>query len=175
VDHPLRPFTTGLSPRSWRLVALVAVGFAAVELILLVVAGSALLTGDSKPAARVASSPAPAVKAKKQTATPAHNARHTASALPARSKVSIMVLNGNGRPGAAAAGATRIRQHGYRIRFVGNASRMDYRRSIVMYRPGYQAEGRRLGRDLGIRLVGPLDGVRPRQLHGAQAVVVIGA
>jgi hypothetical protein len=52
---------------------------------------------------------------------------------------------------------------------------MSYSRSIVMYRPGYEGEGRRLARDLGVRMVGPLDGMRPVQLHGAQAVLILGA
>jgi hypothetical protein len=85
-----------------------------------------------------------------------------------------MVLNGNGRHGAAAAAASRVRRHGYRIRSVGNASRMSYSHSLVMFRPGYEGEGRRLAHDLGVRLVGPLDGIRPAQLHGAQAVLIIG-
>jgi hypothetical protein len=93
----------------------------------------------------------------------------------ARGKVRVVVLNGNGRPGAAAAGAARVRSHGYSIGRVGNASRMSYSRSIVMYRPGYEGEGRRLARDLGVRMVGPLDGMRPAQLHGAQAVLILGA
>ena len=85
-----------------------------------------------------------------------------------------MVLNGNGRRGAAAAAASRVRSHGYRIGDVGNAARMSYSRSLVMYRPGFEGEGRRLGRDLGIRLVGPLDGMRGAQLHGAQVVLILG-
>ena len=44
-----------------------------------------------------------------------------------------------------------------------------------MYRKGFEGEGRRLARDLGIRIVGPLDGLRTSQLHGAHAVVVVGA
>jgi len=91
-----------------------------------------------------------------------------------RTKVSVVVLNGNGRQGAAATAATRVRRHGYRIRLVGNAGRMTYGHSLVMYRPGYEGEGRRLARDLGIRTVGLLDGMRTRQLHGAQAVVIVG-
>ena len=43
-----------------------------------------------------------------------------------------------------------------------------------MYRPGRRPEALRLARDLGIRLVWPLDGLRPRQLHGAQLAVVLG-
>ena len=44
-----------------------------------------------------------------------------------------------------------------------------------MYRRGFEGEGRRLARDLGIRIVGPLDGLRASQLHGAHTVVVVGA
>ena len=33
----------------------------------------------------------------------------------------------------------------------------------------------RLARDLGLRIVGPLDGLRAAQLHGAHVVVVVGA
>jgi hypothetical protein len=43
-----------------------------------------------------------------------------------------------------------------------------------MYRPGRLPEAKRLGADLGIALVGPLDGITPRQLRGAQLVVVLG-
>jgi hypothetical protein len=44
-----------------------------------------------------------------------------------------------------------------------------------MYRRGYRAEGLRLGRDLGISAVGPLDGLHPSDLMGAHLVVVIGS
>jgi hypothetical protein len=67
-----------------------------------------------------------------------------------------------------------VRGHGYRIGVVGNAARMSYPRSLVMYRPGFEGEGKRLGSDLGIRLVGPLDGMRGAQLHGAQVVLILG-
>jgi hypothetical protein len=43
-----------------------------------------------------------------------------------------------------------------------------------MYRRGFEGEGRRLARDLGIKVVGPLDGMKPAQLHGAQAVLILG-
>ena len=32
----------------------------------------------------------------------------------------------------------------------------------------------RLAHDLGVHVVSPLDGVRPGQLHGAQAVLILG-
>ena len=62
---------------------------------------------------------------------------------------------------------------GYPIRGTANAAR-SYGRSVVMYRPGRLPEGKRLASDLGVSLVGPLDGLAPRQLHGAQLVVVLG-
>ena len=44
-----------------------------------------------------------------------------------------------------------------------------------MHRRGFEARGTRLARDLGIAIVGPLDGMRPAQLHGAHVVAVVGA
>jgi hypothetical protein len=43
-----------------------------------------------------------------------------------------------------------------------------------MYRPGFAGEGKRLGRDLGVKLVTPLDGMRLSQLHGSHLVLVLG-
>jgi len=91
-----------------------------------------------------------------------------------RAQTPVLVLNGNGRTGAAGAEAQRLRSHGYRIRGVGNAGRANYATSIVMYAPGYRAEGFRLGRDVGIHVVGPLDGLRAAALHGARLLVIIG-
>ena len=44
-----------------------------------------------------------------------------------------------------------------------------------MYRRGFAAEGIRLAHDLHVKVVGPLDGLSPTALHGAQLVVVLGA
>jgi hypothetical protein len=111
----------------------------------------------------------PAVAAKPKAPAPAG----AAADLPRR-RVKVVVLNGNGRTGAAAALSSRIQRRGYRIGLVGNAPSHDYPRSLVMYRPGFAAEGKRLARDLGIVLVSPLDGMRPAGLHGAHTVVIIG-
>jgi hypothetical protein len=161
--------------RPWRTAALVAAAVAAVELIVLVVVGGALL---AKPSTGAAAHPV----AKAASATSAHKAApakiHGAAAPAAhlkRGKVSVLILNGNGRQGAAASAALRVSHHGYRIGGVANAPRSDFTRNLVMYRRGFEGEGRRLARDLGIRIVGPLDGLRVSQLHGAQAVVVVGA
>jgi len=93
----------------------------------------------------------------------------------ARSETSVIILNGNGRAGAAASTAERVRKIGYTIGSVGNAPSTDYMRSLVMYRRGHAGEGKRLARDLGIKVVGPLDGMKPSQLLGAHAAVIIGS
>ena len=44
-----------------------------------------------------------------------------------------------------------------------------------MYKPGFAGEAQRLARDLRVRRVGPLDGMRPRELGNAHVVFVLGA
>jgi LytR cell envelope-related transcriptional attenuator len=90
-----------------------------------------------------------------------------------RGKTVVLVLNGNGRTGAAAAAASRVQRRGYKVGTVTNAPRQ-VPRSIVMYRPGFAGEGRRLGKDLGVRFVTPLDGMRRGQLGRAQLVFIVG-
>jgi LytR cell envelope-related transcriptional attenuator len=90
-----------------------------------------------------------------------------------RAQTSVLVLNANGITGAAAAEASRARARGYKVSGTGNTART-LGQSVVLYRPGHRPEARRLARDEGIPLVGPLDGITPRQLHGAQVVIVLG-
>lgn len=188
MDYPVSPRQQAV-PIPWRALALAAAGVAAVELLLLIVAGSALLVNPSersadgsrtKPATAPAKAQAEKAKepsAKKRTAA-ATKARPVGPApvaeLP-RKRVAVMVLNGNGITGAAAATARRVSRRGYRIGTVGNAPSSDYTRTVVMYKRGFEGEGVRLARDLGIKLVGPLDGLRARDLNGAHAVLVIGS
>jgi hypothetical protein len=159
--------------RPWRTAAFVAAAVAAIELIVLVVVGGALI---AKPSTGTAAHPAAKAAAARSAAKQAAplEVKSVATHL-ARGKVTVLVLNGNGRQGAAAATAARVSSRGYRIGGVANAPRSDFTRSLVMYREGFEGEGRRLGRDLGIGIVGPLDGLRVSQLHGAHAVVVVGS
>lgn len=160
--------------RPWRTAAILAGAVAAVELLVLVVVGGALLANPSSgPAAKPISKRAAAHAAVKSKHAIVHRAAAPAAHL-TRGKVSVLVLNGNGRQGAARSTATRISRRGYRISAVANAPRSDFTRNLVMYRRGFEGEARRLARDLGIRIVGPLDGMRAAQLHGAHAVVVVG-
>jgi hypothetical protein len=88
--------------------------------------------------------------------------------------VRVLVLNGNGVSGAAASQAARLQADGYRIGDATNAARHDYARSMVMFVPGWVKEARRLGRDAGVRMVAPVDGLRPAQLKGSELVLLLG-
>jgi hypothetical protein len=170
----------------WRKAAIAAGAIAAVELVLLVVAGVALL-GRSSPKATAAAPkasaavhakkaaptahPAPAVrKAKKQPAAK----KAAPKALPPRSKLPVLVLNGNGMTGAAGTEAAVVRARGYPVSSVGNAKRTDYGPSMVMYRPDYREAGKRLAKDTGLKIVAPLDGLKASDLGAAKLVVVVG-
>ena len=150
----------------WRTIAVVASGVAALELLVLTIVGIAVL---AKPMAKRAA----VHEATAAAAPPNKPAAHTRPIL-SRGAVSVTVLNGNGVSGAAAAEASRVRARGYKIGVVGNAPRGGYGRSIVMYRAGLNREGSRLAHDLGIGMASPLDGLHPRDLHGAKLAVVIG-
>ena len=172
MDHPL-PAPDALV-RPWRIAAYVAVAVAAVELLLLLVIGGGKLTGYVADQIQLAAqeqaiAPATQKQARQVTRKPAP----AAVAKQPRSKTVVLVLNGNGRTGAAASAASRVQSRGYRIGAVTNAPRR-VSRSIVMYRPGFAGEGRRLGKDLGVRLVTPLDGMRAGQLGRAQVVFILG-
>lgn len=165
MEHAL-PNPSGSSGHPWRTIAVVAAGIATLELLGLVAVGITFLAKPVMHKAR-AEAVATASAAKKPSKTPLR------PLLPRRS-VSVTVLNGNGVAGAAADEASRVRVRGYKIRQVGNAARGGYGRSVVMYRPGFRGEAQRLGRDLQILLVTPLDGLRPRDLKGAKLAVVVG-
>ena len=175
VDHPLHLDRAELAVRPWRTATLVVAGIAALELVLLVMVSGALLAKPDHAARRPAHAKAKAAAVATHAARRAPVKATTAApaALPRR-RVTVVVLNGNGRRGAAAAAASRVRHRGYRIGLVANAPSHDYATSLVMYRPGFQGEARRLAHDLGVKVVSPLDGVRPGQLHGAQAVLILG-
>ena len=171
MEHSL-PLTKAAAVQPWRTAALVAAAIAVVELVLLIVAATALLARPLSHHARkaaVASAQAqPHARSKPakplQGGPPSLSRRHTA----------VVVLNGNGRTGAAATEASRVRARGYRIRRVGNAPRMTYSHSLVMYKRGFRPEALRLARDLRIGIVSPLDGLQRRDLRRAQLAVVVG-
>jgi LytR cell envelope-related transcriptional attenuator len=179
VDHVYVPRQTIDTP--WRTAAIVAAAVAAVELFILVlvgvVFGAKLLTDHAEKAIVTATG------AKISTTTPpvtsdtpakkASTTKSTAAELPRR-RTSVVVLNGNGLPGAAAVSADRLRHFHYIIAATGNAPRTDFRRSLVMYRKGFEGAAIRLAHDLHIRRVTPLDGMKLRDLQGAHLALIIG-
>jgi hypothetical protein len=162
--------------RPWRTATLVVALVAAVELCLLVVAalilaGRSLVPHDTAAAA-------PAVKkgvVHTFTPPPVHVAKVVAH-LP-RAKVNVIILNGNGVHGAAASAAALVTARGYKVKEVGNAKRTGYPAWQLMYGPGFAGEAKRFARDLGMSAstVGPLDGMKPKALHGSQLLLILGS
>lgn len=166
--------------RPWRTAAFVAAAIAAVELLILIVVGGALIAKattatSSKPAQKAVVAKQAAAKPAPSTSGATVSRAVTPAARLPRSRVSVVVFNGGTRQGAAAATAAKASSRGYRIGSVGNAPSSDFTRTLVMYRKGFEGEGRRLASDLGIKIVGPLDGLRTAQLNGSHAVVVLGS
>jgi hypothetical protein len=167
------PLTPDALIRPWRTATLVASLVAAVELVLLLGLAVLLLAKPLSHAVRRHAEAAALAPAKKHVViTP-----KVVIGLPKlmREQTGVAVLNGNGRSGAAATEASKLGSLGYHIRSTANARRQDYANTVVMYKRGLHAEGVRLARDLHIKVVGPLDGIGPAALHGAQLVIVVGA
>jgi hypothetical protein len=167
-----------LNTQPWRTATLVAAAIAAVELVLLVVAAFVLLAKplSHRVGSAVASRPVAKAKPKPAPAAPVARAKPAPVKLHvSRAHTHVLVLNGNGRTGAAGTEAARVQRFGYPIERVADAARTDYPASVVMYRPGFAAEAKRLAHDLGIRVVGPLDGLGIAELGHAQVALVVGA
>lgn len=164
VDHTLPSYSL------WRTRALVAWAVAGVELVALLGVAAVLvlpsLVANFEGAAR-AHELAPAAP----RATPT---RGQGRPILSRSETSVVVLNGNGISGAASASADRVRALSYVVANVGNSPRPNSGRTVVMYRGGFDREAKRLAADLGVKLVGPLDGLRAPDLMGAHLAVVVG-
>jgi LytR cell envelope-related transcriptional attenuator len=162
----------------WRTTAMIAAGLAAFELVLLVMLSLAflarpLLGGGGEE--RSTSRPAAAAPAPEAEVAAAPTARPKARPTLARDATTVIVLNGNGSPGAAGDKADLVRTRGYIIAGTANAPRTDFARSVVMFRPGYRAEAVRLARDFKLTRVTPLDGLRPADLQGAHVALIVGA
>lgn len=110
----------------------------------------------------------------------AHGARQTKTPtgptvkLRSRSALSVLVLNGNGRNGAAGDLATGLVGLGYAHAVPTDAQSHDYARSLVLYRRGFADEANRLAQDANIRTVAPLDGRLPVAYARDQLIVVLG-
>jgi hypothetical protein len=170
------PLTAQELVRPWRRATLVAGTIAALELVVLLggvvyVVARPLARAVERHAQKVATAkPAPVAPKKIPV-------RHAPTPKPThtRAQTKVLVLNGNGHTGVAHAEAARLQALGYRIAGAADARRHDYATTVVMYSPGYRAEGLRLARDLHVGVVGPLDGLKRSALDGGQLAVILGA
>jgi len=157
--HPLdRPFP-------WRAVALAAGIVALAELTALIaLAGVRLFHVHHV----VAGLPA--------TTTPSagRDSKPIVHPLRPRSRVSVLVLNGNGVSGAAGTEATQLLARGYHHAVPSDAP-STYAQSVVLFRPGWQREAQRLAHDAGITAVTPLDVRLPGSDRSDQVVLILGA
>jgi hypothetical protein len=162
--------------RPWRRATLVATAIAGLELVLLVCAGVILLAKPLSHAIHHSAVNHAKAATVKHVTPPVH--RTVAKLAPAklsRAQTKVLVLNGNGETGAAHTAATRLMSLGYKIAGAANAKRQDYATTVVMYKPGFAAEGQRLAHDIGAKVVGPLDGLPAPALDGGQLAVILGA
>jgi hypothetical protein len=167
------------APQPWRNAAVIAATVATVELCILLVVGifvfGKFFAGEVEKANDPVAVTQAAVEREQSAAAPSNGqGQKAAKPLLARRQTSVIVLNGNGISGAAAVAAERVRAHHYLVAGTGNAPRTDFARSVVMYRVGFDREAQRLAREIGIRRVAPLDGIRRRDLQGAHLALVIG-
>lgn len=163
--HNLEPNLDLIRP--WRRATIAITAFAAVELI--VIAGIAMALLGKPLANHFRESAAAASTPRTRAAAPAPTKKPTLD----RGDVSVIVMNGNGLAGAAQTAADKVGAKGYLVGNVGNAPEQSPR-TLIMFRPGYAAEGARLARDLRVRVVRPLDGLHPAQLLGSHVVLILG-
>ena len=155
----------------WRTATIVASALAVLELVALVAIGVAVVGKSVAHEVRAAA-------IEKVAAPPPRTQRATPVGAPqlTRAETDVVVLNGGGVAGAASAQADKLRALGYLIGSVGNAAHQGSSpRTLVMYRGTYRAEAARLAKDVGAKIVSPLDGMRPGDLMGAQLVLVVGS
>jgi hypothetical protein len=176
VDAPLTHPDALIRP--WRTATLVASLIAAIELVLLIGLGVVVLAKPLSHALhRHAAGVVTGTATAKKTAAkaPVVHRQPVAVAHLTRARTGVLVLNGNGRQGAAAEESARLDTLGYPVTAAGNAPRSDYATTSVLYRPGFQGEATRLAHDLGLHAVGPLDGLTVAKLHGGKLAIILGA
>ncbi len=163
-------YAPSLQVARWRTATIVASALAVLELVALVAVGASTLGTSVAHHVRAA-----AIDKVAGASALRPRAQRPGAPKLARAETDVLVLNGGGIAGAAGVAADRLRALGYMIGDVGNVSRQGRTRTLVMYRGGYRAEAARLAEDVGTTIFTPLDGMQPRELLGAQLVLVVGS
>ena len=182
MDHSLDHSVEYEPIKPWRAAAMIATGIAAVELFLLLLIGFVLgakAFSDKTETATIAAIkrevPQAAQTQSAENKKPAETEkRKQGPTLLPRGRTSVVVLNGNGIPGAAAVNADKAHSLHYIVTATGNAPSTGFARSMVMFRPGFKPAAQRLAKDMGVKAVTPLDGITKGDLQGAQLALIIG-
>jgi len=163
-------YAPSLQVSRWRTATIVATTLAVLELLALVAIGVTILGKSVAHEVRAAA-------VGKVAGAPVHAQSSRPAGAPqlTRDETDVLVLNGGGGAGAAAAQADKLGGLGYMIGSVGNTAHQGRTRTLVMYRGSYRAEATRLAKDVGAKIVSPLDGMKPGDLMGAQLVLVVGS
>jgi hypothetical protein len=135
----------------------------------------ALAAGSGVLLAHQSSRTRPATDAGRSSTTTVPKRQAAPTPLRPRSRISVLVLNGNGITGAAGGAATDLLARGYRHAIPADASSLDYARSLVLFKPGWQREAERLARDARIPTVAPLDGRVAHEYATVPLVLILGA
>jgi LytR cell envelope-related transcriptional attenuator len=159
------------SPFRWRLATAVVGAIALIELVALIAIGAVRVL----PVHKAAATPETRAKAAVPVRPVIHVPAPPSHPMKARALTRVLVLNGNGVAGAASSQATSLTTLGYTVAGAKNAPRHDYAQSMVMYVRGFLPEARRLARDIGVRIVAPVDGLSPSRLQGSKLVVLLGS
>jgi LytR cell envelope-related transcriptional attenuator len=163
-------YASTLPATRWRTATLAVSLLAALELAALLAIGVAVVGKSVAHRVREA-----AIDQVAGTAVAAKKPARAGSPQLTRADTDVLVLNGGGVSGAAAQAAEKLRRHGYLIGGVGNAPRASATgKTLVMYSGSYRPEAIRLAKDLHVRAVAPLDGIKQGSLMGAQLVLLVG-
>jgi hypothetical protein len=173
VDH-----RADLSTPPWRSAAFIAATVATVEAVILIIVGIWLFGKFFSDEVSKATDPSTiAREAVERELAPEFSGKSDSAggqAKLSRDETSVLILNGTGVSGAALEAADKVRRRDYLVSGTGNAAHTDYPRSLVMFRPGFEQEAQRLAKDVDVRRVVPLDGMRPGELNGAHVALILG-
>ena len=84
--------------------------------------------------------------------------------------INVVVQNGSGTGGAAAATAEQLEDLGFVVDGTGDADRFDYGRSLIRYTEGHQAEADFVAQ----QLIGGADTAQVETIFGADVAIVLG-
>jgi hypothetical protein len=100
------------------------------------------------------------------------NGRQAATKI-APSEVEVAVLNGTAVPGLAATYGDKVEGKGFNLGAVTN-SNSSFTSSVVMFQPGHAPEARKVGKQLGIMKLQPMNGEIEAVSAGANVAVIVG-